>query len=163
VCNLISGNSGTAGIYLDGSGPAPGAASNTIQGNFIGTDVTGTVALGNSNGIRTFNPGANNLIGGTATGAGNLISGNGNGIFIGFSGSPNLTVQGNRIGTKLRRQCRHRQQLRHPGAEQCGRAGNHDRWNGHRRGERHLGQRTIGVLWRDRLTARSRATSSART
>ena len=41
--NLLSAN-GDAGIYLIASG----ATGNLIQGNTIGTDVTGTLALGNT-------------------------------------------------------------------------------------------------------------------
>src|SRR5205807_986464 len=41
--NLISGNDRSA-IYLTGAA----AASNRIEGNYIGTDVSGNVALGNS-------------------------------------------------------------------------------------------------------------------
>ena len=59
--NLISGNSG-AGIRSEGS---------TIQGNFIGTDVTGAAKLGNSIGIY-----GGGIIGGTDPGARNIISGN---------------------------------------------------------------------------------------
>jgi hypothetical protein len=92
--NLISGNS-LYGIISSTSG------RNVIQGNFIGTDVTGTQALGNgSHGVfleTTFL----SHVGGTEAGAGNLISGNGgSGVFIGSSGSGNL-VQGNRIGTDV--------------------------------------------------------------
>ena len=59
--NLISGNIGS-GVYL------LNCAGNTVQGNLIGTRVSGTVALGNSNnGISLYNaPG--NQVGGTATG-----------------------------------------------------------------------------------------------
>ena len=53
----------------------------TVQGNYIGTDVTGTRALGTTIfGIQISS--APNLIGGTTAGAGNLISGNGIGIRI---------------------------------------------------------------------------------
>jgi CSLREA domain-containing protein len=87
--NYISGNGG-AGILL-------GAAA-TIQGNYIGTDVTGTVARPNALGIDT-NIANSAIIGGTTAGAGNLISGNtGDGISVSNSGS--LIIKGNRIGTK---------------------------------------------------------------
>ena len=48
---------------------------NTIQGNFIGTDVTGTAALGNAFGISVYGSGFN-LIGGNSPEMRNLISGN---------------------------------------------------------------------------------------
>jgi hypothetical protein len=89
--NLISGNIG-AGIGLgNGSG-------NTVQGNLIGTDVTGTLALGNT-GVGVGTGGDNNLVGGTTVDARNIISGNNRGIDTG-SGSNN-TVQGNFIGTDI--------------------------------------------------------------
>ena len=65
--NIISGN-WNSGVWLEGD-------SNYLQGNFIGTDITGTMALGNQwDGITIF--GSNNLIGGTVSGAGNLIANN---------------------------------------------------------------------------------------
>ena len=70
VINQFSGD----GIDITGS-------NDTIRGNYIGTDVTGTQRLGNlGNGI-TINGTSGNLIGGAAAGAGNIISGNyGDGI-----------------------------------------------------------------------------------
>lgn len=70
--------------------------NNTIQGNYIGVDPTGTLGRSNSNGI-FFSASSNNLIGGTTTAARNLISGN---SFAGIetNGANNL-VQGNFIGT----------------------------------------------------------------
>jgi CSLREA domain-containing protein len=65
-----------------------------IQGNYIGTDLSGTAARGNSFGIRV--GGRDNQIGGTAAGAGNLISGNRHGVVLRTGSS---TVQGNLIGT----------------------------------------------------------------
>jgi titin len=79
---------GFAGIGL-------GSDGNLIQGNYIGTDKTGTVALGNNYGI---SGGSNETIGGSVPGAGNVISGNTNGWGIDLSGSQNL-VAGNLIGT----------------------------------------------------------------
>ena len=73
--NVISGSQGVFGVHLDGSG-------NVFQGNYVGTDITGTVALGNS-GPGVLVQGSGNTIGGAAAGAGNLISGNtGAGISI---------------------------------------------------------------------------------
>ena len=81
------------------------ATGTTIQGNFIGTDVTGTKALGLGDGI--FTTGAAQIGGLTATPGippGNVISGalagggSGHGILIG-NGVANNVVQGNLIGT----------------------------------------------------------------
>ena len=88
--NLISGNTGI-GIEITGD-------TNTILGNFIGTDVTGTIARPNA-GAGVFVFGNGNLIGGTGSADRNLISGNtGNGIEI--TGNNN-TIQGNFIGTNV--------------------------------------------------------------
>src|SRR5262249_25719296 len=67
--NVISGN-GRSGIELYGY-----ASDNLIAGNLIGTDLTGTVALGNGDGISISTGASNNIIGGTTTGARNVISG----------------------------------------------------------------------------------------
>ncbi len=75
-----------------------GSHHNTIQGNYVGTDATGTVGLGAAVGIFTNNAPHDNLIGGSVSGAGNVISGNSIGIQFTDSASAN-TVMGNRIGT----------------------------------------------------------------
>ena len=95
--NVISGN-GNSGINING----PGATGNVVRGNFIGTDITGTLDLGNTNdGVRIDGP-ANNTIGGTTAGSRNVISGNGNsGIRIAGSTATDNVVQGNFIGTEV--------------------------------------------------------------
>ena len=87
--NIVSGN-GFSGITVNNT--------NTIQGNYIGTNVTGTAAIGNGAGIYIETGGSGgNVIGGTTAGAGNVISGNLNiGIVL---SRDNNTVQGNLIGT----------------------------------------------------------------
>jgi uncharacterized repeat protein (TIGR01451 family) len=71
--NVISGNSGDGIDVYSGSGQPTG---NVIVGNLIGTDVTGTRALGNTaNGI--FLGSSGNQIGGTGPGAANTIAFNG--------------------------------------------------------------------------------------
>jgi len=71
--NEIAANQGN-GIRLTDSS----TAGNLIEGNAIGTDPSGTLALGNrTNGVAVVNA-SNNTIGGTAAGAGNLIAFNGN-------------------------------------------------------------------------------------
>ncbi len=73
---------------------------NTIIGNYIGTDVTGTRAVSNTL-VGVYVQGCSNVIGGVTAGSGNVISGNGQeGVeLVGTSG--NVTgnvVQGNWIG-----------------------------------------------------------------
>lgn len=95
---VINRFSGDGIVLLDQSGFSGGQI---IEGNYIGTDVTGAVDLGNSsNGVLDFT--ASNLIGGTAASARNIISGNdGSGVRgDGFFTSGQLIkIQGNYIGT----------------------------------------------------------------
>jgi parallel beta-helix repeat protein len=95
--NLISGNN-----LPDGTGILVWyrSSGNMIQGNYIGTDVSGRLPLGNArDGIEIINAGSNNTVGGTIAGAGNLISGNNdNGVLISDS-TTGTVVQGNFIGT----------------------------------------------------------------
>jgi titin len=98
--NIISANN-FCGIIL-----ATGAASNVVQGNYIGTDLTGTQALGNGSAgyvaVAVVDAGtSNNLIGGTVPGAGNLISGNPYNALRITAGASNTLVQGNSIGTDV--------------------------------------------------------------
>jgi len=92
--NIISGGNQN-GIYLWTSA----AASNVIEGNYIGTDVTGLRSLGNANVGLAIYAAAGNIIGGTVSGAGNVISGNGlSGIYLLTLGATSNLVEGNYIG-----------------------------------------------------------------
>jgi trimeric autotransporter adhesin len=94
VKGLVINRFGGTGIFIFFNGSAA-----TIEGNFIGTDYSGTQGLmSNNTGVTLFGGGAN-TIGGTSPAARNLISGN---ITQGLSIASNAgnTVQGNLIGTK---------------------------------------------------------------
>jgi CSLREA domain-containing protein len=93
--NIVSGNGETGVILFDN------ADSNTIRGNYIGTNAAGTSVLGNNNhGIVVDTGSDSTLI------ENNLISGNGtapdweHGIFI-SGGSLLSVIQGNKIGTDV--------------------------------------------------------------
>jgi len=91
--NLISGNVGSA-IQLSGGDGF------VIQGNFIGTDVTGTYAIPNGEGIN--DSGGNSvLIGGSGAGEGNLISGHTQFGIYAYNFGTNTTIFGNNIGTDV--------------------------------------------------------------
>ncbi len=94
--NVISGN-GTAGVVLTDT------SANVIEGNFIGTDATGTAPVSNvGDGVQILNGSTGNVIGGTAPGAGNVISanrGDSGGVVV-VASSGNL-VEGNYIGTDV--------------------------------------------------------------
>lgn len=92
--NLISGHYGE-GVFINGSG-------NTVQGNYIGTDVTGHSELYNGwRGIVLAGFGhLANSIGGAANGAGNIIAFNQQGVAIqtaGSGGSTGVSISANFI------------------------------------------------------------------
>jgi len=96
--NLISGND-NYGILIDNSAAGAHAYSNIVQGNFVGTDLTGAKRLPNQLHGILLNDSYGNLIGGAVNGVGNVISGNGeSGLYL-FNTSGSNTIQGNFIGT----------------------------------------------------------------
>jgi hypothetical protein len=92
--NVISGNS-VRGVHVGGG------SNNAVLGNFIGTDPTGTLAVGNAIGVD--GDGSRYTIGGTVAAARNVISGNTTvGVqcaYVPVSGS--AQVYGNYVGTDV--------------------------------------------------------------
>ena len=92
--NVISGNLGN-GVEMEGVG-------DVVEGNYIGTDTTGTIAIGNGfagDGINIIN-GSHNTVGGRAAGTGNVIGGNqGPGILANGSNAAYNLIEGNFVGT----------------------------------------------------------------
>ena len=119
--NLISGNAGS-GIIINGSD------GNSVLGNRIGTDVTGTASgagIGNGgDGVILANASASNTIG--QPGAGNIIAGNG-----GPASSIGPAARGPHPGQhdrpRSRRRHRHRQRWRRDPPHQRGQR-HHHRW-----------------------------------
>lgn len=106
--NVISGNR-TEGVLIG----LPGTRDNEIKGNYIGTDLSGAVALPNGgSGVEIIDNAQDNVIGGVSVSAlsrdgsqggcegdCNLISGNlGNGVYIRGSGTTGNVILGNYIG-----------------------------------------------------------------
>jgi trimeric autotransporter adhesin len=93
--NIVSGNIGY-GIFIGGASDAT-----FVRGNYIGTDITGNLPLGNTKEGVIISLASNVVIGGANTGEGNVISANiKNGVGVyGINGSAtNNTVLGNIIG-----------------------------------------------------------------
>ncbi|MBI4311724.1 MAG: CSLREA domain-containing protein [Chloroflexi bacterium] len=91
--NVISGNGGD-GVALLATGPG-----NILEGNLIGSDVSGTLRVGNKGvGIQVMDA-PETVIGGTNPGSGNVISGNYMGVTV-VAGLPVL-MQGNLVGTQI--------------------------------------------------------------
>lgn len=86
--NVISGNA-ISGVFVNDGG------SGTIEGNFIGTDATGSSAVPNTHGVYSLSP--STYVGGTAAGTRNVISGN-SATGVTLAGSQGRVV-GNYIGT----------------------------------------------------------------
>ncbi|MFO1065059.1 MAG: hypothetical protein U0892_14435 [Pirellulales bacterium] len=99
--NIVSGTTLGYGIMVQGTYNSSDYQSigNIVQGNYVGTDVTGTVALPNKETGIHIGGGRANTVGGSAPGEGNLVSGNGNGgIWV---GDVETVVKGNKIGTDV--------------------------------------------------------------
>jgi hypothetical protein len=105
--NVISGN-GVSGIAVLFNPLTAAKADNTvIEGNMIGTDLGGTVAIPNGVHGIFLSGAANNTIGGTLASAGNTIGSNGQfGIFLqgfpiqsSFQAATNNVIEGNHIGS----------------------------------------------------------------
>ena len=92
--NLISGNSRN-GVYLN----HVTTSGNRVEGNRIGTDVTGLLDLGNGfSGVYLIFDAFDNAIGGVALGAGNVIAFNGfGGVILTSSGGASNPIRGNSI------------------------------------------------------------------
>jgi CSLREA domain-containing protein len=92
VKGLVVNRFGDDGILIAASGVR-------IEGNFVGTDPSGTIDLGNGDDGVFTSIATNNLVGDETPDKRNLISGNGgDGVFV-FSSS-STRVEGNLIGTK---------------------------------------------------------------
>ncbi|MGQ9585672.1 MAG: CSLREA domain-containing protein [Anaerolineae bacterium] len=88
--NVISGND-WAGVSMADAG----TQDNTVVGNYIGTDATGTAALGNAwEGVRIFRGAQGNTV------RQNVISGNSSqGVFLSDPGTERNAIWGNFVGT----------------------------------------------------------------
>jgi hypothetical protein len=96
--NLISGGHDKITVGAFAGGPD----GFLVQGNLVGTDVTGTSRLDNSGQGIVFLRASNVTIGGTSAAARNVVSGNSaNGLEIDGSPSTNVVVAGNYIGVDV--------------------------------------------------------------
>jgi hypothetical protein len=95
--NVISGNH-ALGVLISGQG----ASRNHVEGNFIGTNSTGTAAVANGlDGVLVASKATRNTIGGTTAGSRNVISGNtSGGVDLLGAGTSSNRVEGNYIGTR---------------------------------------------------------------
>jgi titin len=86
--NILSGSSNYDGVYISD------ASNNVVEGNYIGTDASGLVAVANAeDGLTLFGASQSNQI------TGNVISASGNyGVIISDPGTTANLVQGNNIG-----------------------------------------------------------------
>jgi hypothetical protein len=95
--NLISGNAGD-GVFLAGSFSDAPADNLRVQGNYIGTDRTGTKDLGNDGIGLDIEAASNTTVGGTTAASRNVVSGNGV-TGVDLIGASSTKILGNRIGT----------------------------------------------------------------
>lgn len=96
--NVISGNA-EYGVYITGTN----TGRNVVEGNFIGTDPSGSIAVANvASGVFIGGTAAGNVIGGTSSGARNVLSGNEQyGIWIVDTNTSGNLIEGNYIGTDV--------------------------------------------------------------
>ncbi|HYN88366.1 MAG TPA: hypothetical protein VER55_07540, partial [Ardenticatenaceae bacterium] len=93
ACNLIAASQ--TGVWITN-----GATRTRVEGNFIGTDVSGANSLGHSIVGVEIEDAASNTIGATTAGSGNVISGNQAGVLIEGAAATGNTIAGNYVGTR---------------------------------------------------------------
>lgn len=100
--SVTGGNSVARGMVInrfDGLGIALAGSGSIVEGNFIGTNASGTAGLGNTDTGVLISQGSGHLIGGTVAAARNVISGNFNhGVQVLLGPAMNHLVRGNFIG-----------------------------------------------------------------
>ena len=101
--SIAAGNCVVRGLVVNrfgGTNIGQSGGSLAVEGNFVGTDATGTIARGGANGVSiAFSGPGGNTIGGTTPATRNVISGNTlSGIAL--SDAHGAVVRGNFIGTK---------------------------------------------------------------
>jgi hypothetical protein len=95
--NLISGNAGD-GVFMSGSFVGAQADSMRVQGNYVGTDRSGTKDLGNDEIGLDIEAASGTTVGGTTAASRNVVSGNGS-VGVDLIVAPDTKMLGNRIGT----------------------------------------------------------------
>ncbi|NIO27869.1 MAG: T9SS type A sorting domain-containing protein [Candidatus Latescibacteria bacterium] len=102
---LLAGDSTVVrGLVINswpGAGISVSSDYNIIEGNYIGTDTSGTVALANRDGIILLNNITGNRIGGTSPGERNIISASLEHNIVLTFGSNGTQIEGNFIGTDV--------------------------------------------------------------
>ena len=96
---LQGGGSTVRGVVVRGmnNGISMESNNNHVEGCYVGTDVTGTLAAANGTGITVQSGSTGNTIGGSSAAQRNLISANVAGIAL--INATNAVIQGNYIGT----------------------------------------------------------------
>ncbi len=101
---MLGGTAAGAGNYVSGNSSYdvfisdPGTSGNLVEGNFIGTDATGTNGIAGFIKVELQNGATGNFIGGVTPGAGNVIAG---ASFLGVAlydtSTTNNSIRGNSI------------------------------------------------------------------
>jgi len=100
VSTTVGGTSAGKRNVIAGTGALVDVFSGSkthVQGDYLGTDATGTTKLGGSTGVYVGAGATSTVIGGSTSGAGNVISGTGTAVDL--IGPHGTVVAGNRIGT----------------------------------------------------------------
>jgi hypothetical protein len=95
--NLVSGNA-RDGVFMGGIFGGRQADSMRVQGNYVGTDRSGTKDLGNDGIGIAIQDATNTTVGGTTTASRNVVSGN-VGLGMDLVSASGTKMLGNRIGT----------------------------------------------------------------
>jgi large repetitive protein len=95
--DVISGNGNDGVLFTDTN-----TWENIVEGDYIGTDDTGTKPLGNDNGVVIQSSAFGNLVGGVGASSRDIISGNSDdGVLVSGSGTTVNTIEYDYIGTGI--------------------------------------------------------------